>query len=158
MKMADKIQKQISKKKEDVSLLEVEISKLQSKIIEANGVITGLDTALQLIPKEPSANNFQRDISNLRSGSDVEKAYLYISERGASVRIEDILEGIGKENTKKTRQALAGQLSYNFRDGRIFTRPAPNTFGLQQWPGSQGSIVVDQNETDDFDLPDDFGQ
>ena len=158
MKMADKIQRQISKKQEEISALEGELAKLRSHITEAHGVITGLEAALQLIPKEPSESDFQQDVASIRSGSDVERAYEFLCARGESTRIEVIVEGIGKENTKKTRQALAGQLSYNYREGRIFTRPAPNTFGLLQWPDSEVSANDNTKSTNELELPNGFGE
>jgi hypothetical protein len=36
---------------------------------------------------------------------------------------------------KSTRAAVAGSLSAYVRNGEIFTRPAPNTFGLIEFGG-----------------------
>lgn len=160
MNVKDKIQKQIAKKREELEELEAAVAVLQASITEINGVIKGFEEAIQLFPKEPTATNFEQDISNLRGDSDVGKAYKFIRNTGKPVRIEDIVEGIGKENTKKARQALAGQLSYNYREGRIFTRPKPNTFGLLVWAQAGNSQPKIEEEPDDkpgFDLPDTFG-
>lgn len=160
MNVKEKIEKQVAKKREEVAQLESQMAELQAKITELNGIITGFEEAIQLFPKELTRSDFDKDVASIRKGSDVEKAFLLIRGKGEAMRIEDIVAAIGKENTKKTRQALGGQLSYNYREGRIFTRPAPNTFGLLVWSGQNHpeleSAELDQ-EPNSVDLPDGFG-
>jgi hypothetical protein len=49
---------------------------------------------------------------------------------GDPVHITTLLAEIGLEINRDTRASLAGSLAGYVRRGEIFTRPAPNTFGL----------------------------
>jgi hypothetical protein len=49
------------------------------------------------------------------------------------MHITEILEKLGKDTDNKTQQATGSQLNSYVRDGRIFSRDTPNTFGLKEW-------------------------
>ena len=66
----------------------------------------------------------------LRNGSAVAKAKEEIIRQGAPVHISQLLEALGKEQTRENRASLTSSLSAYVRRGEIFTRPEPNTFGL----------------------------
>lgn len=68
--------------------------------------------------------------STLRQGSAVDQARGVILGRGAPVHIDDLLLALGKEVTRMSKSSLTGSLAAYVRRGEIFTRPAPNTFGL----------------------------
>ena len=44
-----------------------------------------------------------------------------------------ILRGVGEEETAANRATLSGSLSAYVRKGEVFTRPAPNVFGLVEF-------------------------
>jgi hypothetical protein len=46
------------------------------------------------------------------------------------MQINEILRAIGRTADKKNRLSLSGSLAHYVRAEEIFTRPAPNTFGL----------------------------
>lgn len=64
------------------------------------------------------------------------------------MHVNDILTRIGKAPDKASRVSVAGTLASYVRSGQIFTRPAPNTFGLVEWESS-GPISVDEEEEED---------
>ena len=89
----------------------------------------------------------------LRIGTDLAKARDYLRKAGKAAHVTKIIEAIGKQVNKETRVSLSGSLSNYVRKGLIFTRPAPNTFGLVEFGESDG--------TDDAEVssepPDGFG-
>ena len=52
---------------------------------------------------------------------------------GKPLHISDLLVALGKETDHDNRAALSGSLSAYVRKHEIFTRPAPNTFGLVEF-------------------------
>ena len=105
---------------------EQEIEGLELSIREAKAYLQALEDMLKLLPK----NGEVRGADALRSGSDMAKTRDAIRATGQPMHISAILPAIGKENTKKNRVSLGGSLSGYVRKGAIFTKPAPNTFGL----------------------------
>jgi hypothetical protein len=69
---------------------------------------------------------------------------------GAPLTIVDILKAVGKPQDKKHRISLAGTLSGYARDGKVFTKTAPNTFGLIEFGAAQPGTEVDE-------IPEEFG-
>jgi hypothetical protein len=64
------------------------------------------------------------------------------------MHVTDLLKEMGKDATKSNRTSLSGSLGFYVRQEEIFTRPAPNTFGLREFG---------DNEADE-ELPEGFGQ
>jgi len=87
------------------------------------------------------------DANTIRPGSTIDQARQFLRKVGLPVHVEKILQGIGKENTKSNKVSLTGSLGHYARQGSVFTRPAPNTFGLKEFEDQ----VLD-------DLPEDFGK
>jgi hypothetical protein len=69
---------------------------------------------------------------SLRSGSTVSQARDVILKAGGPVHITDLLAGVGKEDNRDNRASLTSSLAAYVRRGEIFTRPAPNTYGLTE--------------------------
>lgn len=107
---------------------EKEIQELRAKINDAKIYIQALNDTLKVIPKDKMENT--SSVDKLRAGSSVFKTWQYLEKSGKPMHIDDILTAIGKGTTKKDKTALAGSLGYYVRNKEIFTRPAPNTFGL----------------------------
>lgn len=87
-------------------------------------------------------------VRELRYGTAVAKARDLIKSAGHPLHITDILKGLGKPVDTKSKLSLSGSLAGYVREGQIFNRPAPNTFGLIEFPISNGSE----------EIPDDFGK
>jgi hypothetical protein len=121
MGVRDEIQKRIDRKRS-------EIGEFEAKAREAAIYIQALEDALRLVPKDPldeSAVSME-----LRPGSRVAKAREFLRKLGRPGQILEILTGIGEDPTAANRAALSGSIGAYVRKGEIFTRPAPNTFGL----------------------------
>jgi hypothetical protein len=63
-------------------------------------------------------------------------------------RTAEILKALGKPSDKEHRMSLAGTLSGYARDGKVFTKTAPNTFGLLEFKSVQ---------REEEELPEEFG-
>jgi hypothetical protein len=72
---------------------------------------------------------------------------LFLRKAGKPLHITDILKGIGKTTSKKDRVSLSGSLGWYVRRNEIFTRPAPNTFGLKEMED-----ISKEEPPDDFGL------
>lgn len=104
---------------------EQEIWDLEMQLREARVYLQALQDSLKLFPREPNGEEVV-----LRPGSTVARARDVIKEAGNALHLTQILEIMGKPTDKKHRLSLGGSLSAYARRGEVFTRPAPNTFGL----------------------------
>ena len=68
----------------------------------------------------------------LRKGSAVAQARDIIQMLGVPVHIDDLIKSLGKEVTRESKASLTGSLAAYVRREEIFTRPAPNTYGLRE--------------------------
>ncbi len=137
MGIRENLQKLVAKKLEEISSLEL-------KIKEANAYIQGLQDSIKLLPRDAS-NGAEY---TLRDGSALAKTRDVLKAAGAPLPIADILKALGTPQDKKHRISLAGTLSGYARDGKVFTKTAPNTFGLIEFR------TVQSNEDE---IPEEFG-
>lgn len=135
MRAEREIQKRIKQKEE-------EVGELRQKLVQAQAYLDAMKDSLRLIQKTSGGNGSD----SLRPGSLVDKARNAIQEEGKPLHVDKILKLIGKEVTKQNKISLSGSLASYVRQRIIFTRPAPNTFGL-----------IELDETRD-ELPEGFGQ
>ena len=56
---------------------------------------------------------------------------------GHAVHVRDLLKHMGEEASKANRASLSGSMGAYVRKGLIFTKPAPNTFGLIEFDEGQ---------------------
>jgi hypothetical protein len=70
------------------------------------------------------------------------------------MHITEILKALNEPVDKKHRLSLSGSLSSYVRNSQIFTRPAPNTFGLIEMNKSANG----SEESGEFEVPEDFGE
>ena len=124
MKIRDELQKKIEKK-------QLEIRELEKQLAGANAYIEAIQDSLKLLPKEPAAGKAGPG-QTLRPGSGVAKAREAILKAGKPLHITDLLKALGRPVDKNNRVSLSGSLSGYVKRGEIFTRPAPNTFGLAE--------------------------
>ncbi len=111
-----------------------EINELDAKLKAATSYLQALEDMFRLIPlgeepetEAPAAGQIE---SVLRTGSKTDRARDFLRAAGQPLHILKILEGMGEKTDNESRAALAGSLGAYARDGKIFTRTAPNTFGL----------------------------
>jgi hypothetical protein len=134
---------------------EVEIDGLEERLRAARIYAQALQDVLKLLGStEPSSegDSSQPKSSKLRAGSAVDQARQIILARREPVHITALLEAMGKDSGAESRVSLAGSLAAYVRRGEIFSRPAPNTFGLLELGHSDG------DETDEVQPPTGFGK
>jgi len=110
---------------------EAEIAELEAKIRDARVYMQALGDVLKLLPKEADSGPADPD-SPLRPGSTVSQAREAILRDGTPMHITKLLEALGKDHTRENVASLGSSLAAYVRRGEIFTRPAPNTFGLSE--------------------------
>jgi hypothetical protein len=131
-------EKRISKKEQEIADLELQIR-------DAKSYLQALTDSLKLIPKNEDSDSIS--IKELRAGTTLSKARDAIISAGKPLHINDILKAIGKPLEKRDKVSLSGSLSSYVRKRQIFTKTAPNTFGLVK-------LKSDHNE----ELPETFGK
>lgn len=104
---------------------DAEIQSLEERLRAARIYVQALRDVLDAIQRGGGTND-----SVIRTGSAVAKAREAILKAGKPIHISDLLAATGKSVTKETRASLGSSLAAYVRRGEIFTRPAPNTFGL----------------------------
>jgi hypothetical protein len=130
MSLRDELQKRIEKK-------QAEIRDYQDRIKEATAYIQGLQDTLKLVAKDDGAQEI-----TLRHGSNIGKARDALKAAGKPLHITEILKAINQPADKKHRLALGGSIAGYARKGHIFTKPAPNTFGLLEFETKTDSITL----------------
>jgi hypothetical protein len=108
---------------------EQEIQSLEEKLRTAKIYLHALNDISKALSKESHTGP---ESAALREGSAVAQAREFILRRGAPVHINDLLEGLGKELTRESRASLTSSIAAYVRRGEMFTRSAPNTFGLAE--------------------------
>ena len=130
---------------------EQEIRQFQHQIDAAQEFVRATREALALFLKADKAHPNE----GMRRGGSASKTLQYLKKEGQARHIGDIVVGIGRKNDTKNRSAVAAQLSQYVRDGKLFTRPVPNTFGLIEWGDSRedGSHGVESDQSMDAARP-----
>ena len=134
MNTRDQFQKLIDCKQQEIYDLAIQIEK-------ARAYMQALQDSLKFLPKE----NGQTQVL-LRPGSALAKAQDIIRKAGKPLHISEILKTLNEKPDK--RVSLSGSLSAYVRNNQIFTRPAPNTFGLREI--NEQADILDE-------VPEDFG-
>jgi hypothetical protein len=138
MGIRENFQKLIDKKVQEIRDLEL-------KVKEAQAYVQALQDSMKFLPRNGDSGPAEH---SLRAGSQLAKARDLIKAAGTPLPIADILKGLNKPQDKKHRVSLGSTLAGYARQGRIFTKTAPNTFGLVE-------LGVPKVEADD--LPEEFG-
>jgi hypothetical protein len=118
-----KIQDRLRKK-------EQEIVALEEKIKAAKIYVQALRDILKMLGSDIFDEPEAGAEATLRSGSAVDQARRVILDKGIPVHIDDILAALGKDATREAKASLTSSIAAYVRRDEIFTRPAPNTFGL----------------------------
>jgi hypothetical protein len=141
MGLRDNFQKLIDKKQQEIRNLEIQMR-------EASAYIQALQDSMKLLPRDAEVGSDSEH--SLREGSTLAKTRDLLRHSGTPLPISEILKLLGKPQDKKHRISLAGTLSGYARKGRVFTKTAPNTFGLIEFGPSGES-------TQEEELPAEFG-
>lgn len=137
MGIRENVQKLIGKKLEENAALE-------RQLMENKAYIQGLQDSMKFLPRD--GTGFAE--YTLREGSSLAKTRDVLKAAGVPLPIADILKALGKPLDKKHRTSLAGTLSGYALKGRVFTKTAPNTFGLLEFRTAQA---------DEDEIPEEFG-
>jgi hypothetical protein len=121
MVLRDEIRKKIERKRQ-------EIQDLETRVREAKVYVQALEDTIKMLPREGINEGLAETV--LRPNSHTAKARSAILNAGQPLHVHLLVEAVGKSPTKANKAALSGSLAAYVRKGEIFTRPAPNTFGL----------------------------
>jgi hypothetical protein len=136
----EEVVKKIARKQQEIGELELEIR-------EGRAFIQGMEEVLKLLPKESVSLDPEQV---LRPGTAIYNAREAIKQAARPMHITEVLKALKLDVNKKNRLSLSGSLSGYARRGEVFTRPAPNTFGLVEFGDSNKLQAV-------VEPPDDFG-
>lgn len=140
MHIREQFQRMLDRKQQEINDLELQLEK-------AKTYVEALQDSMRLLPKNPSDAEV-----TLRPGTALDKTRELLKATGRPMHITEILKALNQPIDKKHKLSLSGSLSTYVRNAQIFTRPAPNTFGLIEM-NSKG-----QGESGVEDLPEDFGR
>jgi hypothetical protein len=123
MGLRENFQKLIERKQAEIRELEVQIR-------EAQSYLQALQDSAKLLPNATDNNGAASAEFTLRPGTSLAGVRDIIKENGGPMHINEILTKLGKAIDNQNRVSLVGTLGSYSRKGRIFSRTAPNTFGL----------------------------
>ncbi len=103
----------------------VEIAEAQRAIDAGQAYIQAMVDAIKKLPKEDLAS-----ISPVRAGSEVEKVREVILQAGKPLHLGEIIAALGKPDDAESKAKIAGLLGWYTSKGKVFTKTAPNTYGL----------------------------
>jgi len=118
---------------------EQEVVTLEEKLKSAKVYIQALRDILKMLGTDGHEESDPESV--LRAGSAVDQARSVIIKKGSPVHIDDILAALGKDVTREAKASLTSSLAAYVRRGEIFTRPAPNTFGLVELGHEPAEII-----------------
>ena len=121
MGMREDLLKKIERKRQ-------EVSEFEGKIKEAASYLQALEDMLKMLPRDGA--NAGAAGQYLRPGSGLAKAREAILKKGHPLHVIDLLKALGRPIDRVNKAGLSGSLAAYVRKGEIFTRPAPNTYGL----------------------------
>lgn len=136
MNTRDQFQKLLDRKQQEINELQIQIEK-------AKAYMQAIQDSMKLLPRDSGQGQVV-----LRPGSALAKAEEILRKAGKPLHISEILKALNEKPDK--RVSLSGSLSAYVRNEQIFTRPAPNTFGLRE-------MIKQANSSDDAEIPEDFG-
>lgn len=126
MKAAKDIERKIKQKQEENQRLKIEIERNEA-------YVEGLKDSLRLFQRTAASNG----TGAIRPNSQVDKARAVLRAERKPMHVSEILRKSGREPSKKNKLSLSGSLGWYVRHEEVFTRPAPNTFGLLEFTQKQ---------------------
>jgi hypothetical protein len=145
MDLRKELKRKIERKQGEIQQWQVEGRELETRVREALAYVCGLEETLKLLPRETLS---EAATTSLRADSAVAKAREVILKAGKPLHINEILKALGKAVNHDSKASMSGSIGAYARKNQVFTRPAPNTFGL---------IEFQQEPKPEDELPPDFG-
>src|SRR6266511_1863859 len=131
------LEKRLKRKRAEITALESEVEHYEDRIADCRDKISSLDATVQELQSLYTLIPSEADISGpqpaFRQNSEGWLVHELLRDVGKPMYVDEILEKLEREINTDTRGSLAGQLGGYVRKGQVFTRPAPNTFGLREW-------------------------
>ena len=150
MGLASDIRKRIEKKNQQLYDLEAGKAALEMEIRETVAAIQAYQEILKITPAD--IDGADKGEPSLRTGSLPALAKSALQKHGSALHVGKLLEAMGKPTTQENRLALSSSLGSYAKDGKIFTKPEANTFGLREWsvaPECADDLAADQTVIDD---------
>jgi len=145
MGLREEIQRKIERKQ--VELADLERGHLIA-MAGARAYIQALQDMLKSVPREDAQAPDPETV--LRPGSSMARTREAILAAGKPLHVNELLKAINRPVDHGSRVSVSSSLATYVRKGIIFTRPAPNTFGLIELGHRSGVAVAPQP-------PDGFG-
>lgn len=131
MGLRAEFQKRIDKKNQEIEALEEQVR-------DARVYVQAMEDMMRLLPREDV--NGTHGGESLKPGTAIAKARDAIRKAGRPLHISEILEALGRPVDKGNRAAIGGSIAAYVRRGEVFTRPAPNTFGVIDSDAGQPNV------------------
>jgi hypothetical protein len=131
MGLREDLLRKIEKKKQEIASLEAQKQ-------QALAYLQALDDTLKLLPRDGSHAE-----GVLRVGGSIAKARDVLRKHGSPMHVTELLKALGRPVDRVNRSGLSGSIGPYVRRGEIFTRPAPNTYGLVEFSDSEMEIEPD---------------
>jgi hypothetical protein len=146
MDIRKELRRKIDKKLSEINEMQTHLQEIGTRVRESYAYVAALEETLKLLPRETPGESAA---IALRADSAIANARESILKAGKPLHINEILKALGKPITHDSKASLSGSLGAYVRDNLIFTRPAPNTFGLVEF---QQDLKITEEE-----LPPNFG-
>lgn len=126
----------------------VEIEVFESQLATSRTYLQALEDMYKMASKEPSgsptetsrrAGRTSSSTPSFRAGSLTGSVYNALKDAGHPLHVNALLEAVGRDVTRAEKSAVSGTLAAYVKKGDIFTRPAPNTFGLTEFVTADAS-------------------
>lgn len=107
-----------------------ELAEIERTAADKRAFIAGLEEALKLQTRPPRVHGSDP----LRPDTQLFKIREVLRTASKPMHIDELIRAIGKD-PKEVKISLVGSLGQYTRRKSVFTRPAPNTFGLMEFNG-----------------------
>src|SRR6476646_645267 len=124
MNIREQFQRLLDRKQQEIMNLELQLEK-------ARTYVEALQDSMRLLPRDASGASE----ATLRPDTALARTRDILRSAGKPMHINELLKALGSPSDPKHKLSLGGSLANYVRKGQIFTRPAPNTFGLLEMNG-----------------------
>lgn len=138
--------RRISRKQAEIVTIEQQIAAFTQQRDIAKAYLQAMEDTLRMIDREAVAP--ETGGRALRKGGAPAKAEKALQGVGRQLHITKLLPAMGLAVNRKTRSAVSSALSAYARRRDVFTRPAPNTFGLIEWEDANNKDEGSRGEAD----------
>lgn len=125
-----------------------EIADLEAQAQTARTYLQALEDMYKMAARETSTPSPTNDNGHsvtssttpFRTGSLTQGVYDALKAAGRPLHVSELLVAVGRTVTRTEKSAVSGTLASHVNKGYVFTRPAPNTFGLIEFgPTEEGT-------------------